>query len=150
MGAQHIIAPHTEGLEIKLSMERALADAGIPVSAIDCISAHGTSTKLNDLHEARALSQLFAGHSPVVTATKSYHGHLIAAAGAMEVLCTLASFERDFIPPILNLEAPEPEMTLPLAQTVVSRRVTRVLKNSLGMGGLSASLILENPLTTYG
>jgi 3-oxoacyl-[acyl-carrier-protein] synthase II len=146
LGAQHIVAPHTEETEMRLCIQRALDDAQIPAAAVDCISAHGSSTKLNDQHEARALSDIFCSEKPpVVTATKSLHGHLIAAAGAMEVLCVLASFEKDFVPPVLNLEKVAPELRLPIAGTVLRRRVNRVLKNSFGMGGLAASMVLENP-----
>lgn len=146
LGAQHIIAPHTEEAEMNSCMSRALADADLLPESIDCVNTHGTSTKLNDRHEARALTRLFSGvKSPVVAATKSLHGHMIAAAGAMEVLTSLISFERDFVPAIANLENPEPEMGLVLARERVDGKVRRVLKNSFGMGGLAASVVLENP-----
>lgn len=146
MGAQHIIAPHLDEMEMRLCMNRALHDANVAPNDIDCVNAHGTSTKLNDQHEARALTDLFCGAGDaIVTATKSLHGHLIAAAGAMEVLSAAISFERDFIPAIRNLDTPEPAMGLPLATNLVNRRVRRILKNSFGMGGLAASMVLENP-----
>jgi 3-oxoacyl-[acyl-carrier-protein] synthase II len=145
MGAQHIVAPHSEEQEMRLSMTRALNDADKTPDEIDCINAHGSSTKLNDAHEARALTALFFGWAdPLVTATKSQHGHLIAAAGAMEVLCALISFDKDFVPAILNLENPEPAMGLPLVERSMFRQIQRVLKNSFGMGGLAASIVLEN------
>jgi 3-oxoacyl-[acyl-carrier-protein] synthase II len=145
MGAQHIIAPHLNDLEMLLCMKRAINDAKVTVREIDCINAHGTSTKLNDEHEARALSALFADSRDVtVTATKSLHGHLIAAAGAMEVLTSIISMQHSFVPAILNLLEPEPEMALELAAQRIDRPVRRVLKNSFGMGGLAASLVLEN------
>ena len=143
--AEHIIAPHTQELETTLCMQRALHDAGVSPSEISNINAHGTSTKLNDLHESSAIARLFDKALPQVTATKSLHGHMIAAAAAMEVLGIAASFENDFLPAIANLDTVDPEIKVPLVRETAPGRVGKVLKNSLGMGGLAATLILENP-----
>jgi 3-oxoacyl-[acyl-carrier-protein] synthase II len=147
MAAQHIVAPHSEEIDMTTCMSSALQDASVQPGEIDCVNAHGTSTRLNDFHEGRALSRLFAEcpNPPMITATKSLHGHLIAASGAMEVLCALASFKSAFIPAIRNLEDAEPAVEIPLAESRVERPVRRVLKNSFGMGGLAASLVLEGP-----
>lgn len=145
LAAEHIIAPHSCELEMKLCMSRALADAKIPVEAISHVNSHGTSTKLNDLHESRAIAQLFKNSRPTVTATKSLHGHLIATAGAMEVVGIISSFKHDFLPGIANLDEVDPEVSVQLVRNIKLGHVNRVLKNSFGMGGLAASVILENP-----
>ncbi len=146
MAAQHIVAPHTESLEMRLCMQRALADSGVLLEDISCVNAHGTSTMLNDFHEAAALEQIFGEvELPPVTATKSLHGHLIAAAGAMEVLGTMASFRDEFIPGVLNLERQDAEIHVPVLSNTRHTRLRNVLKNSFGMGGLAASMVLQNP-----
>ncbi len=106
LGAEHVVAPHKQSLEMRLSMGRALNDAGVSPSAIDVINAHGTSTQLNDLHESMAINHLFKDHANHinVVANKSIHGHMIAAAGAMEVLNTIISVNEGFIPGTINLE----------------------------------------------
>lgn len=146
LNAQHIVAPHTEQMEMRLCMTRALNDAKLNPEEIDCVNAHGSSTVLNDLHEARALSTLFIGESkPTLVATKSSHGHMIAAAGAMEILCTIAMFNQHFISPMENFSTPMGELDLPTVSSVEHRNFRNVLKNSFGMGGLAASLVLQNP-----
>lgn len=149
LAAQHIVAPHTEGREMRLCMERALAEAGLPLADISCVNAHGTSTKLNDFHEATVLEEIFGKDSvPPVTATKSMHGHLIASAGAMEVLGVMASFRDGFIPGVVNLDKQDPTIKVPVVKSTEYGRVDNVLKNSFGMGGLAASLVLQNPQVT--
>ncbi len=146
LAAEHIVAPHSGSLEMRLCMERALADAAVPLQDISCINAHGTSTKLNDYHESQAFEQIFGkGQVPPVTATKSMHGHLIAAAGAMEVLGTIAAFRDNFIPGVINLEQQDDAIEVPVVQKTRAAQLNYVLKNSFGMGGLAASMVLQNP-----
>jgi 3-oxoacyl-[acyl-carrier-protein] synthase II len=144
--AEHIIQPHSTSLEMRLSMGRALRSSGVPLDAITSVNSHGTSTKLNDLHESRAIRAIFEGHRvPHVAATKSNHGHLIAAAGAMEILGIIGSFEHDYLPAIRNLEEDDGSIDVPLLRARVEGPVRNVLKNSFGMGGLAASAVLQNP-----
>ena len=146
LAAQHIVAPHTEGREMRLCMERAMKEADLPLDQYSFINAHGTSTKLNDLHETTVLREIFGeGNVPPVTSTKSMHGHLIAAAGAMEVLGVIASFRDDFIPAVTNLEQQDPAIKVPVVAKTQYTKSKNVLKNSFGMGGLAASLVLQNP-----
>jgi 3-oxoacyl-[acyl-carrier-protein] synthase II len=146
LSAEHIVAPHTQNTEMRLCMQRAVADAGIPLSDYSAINAHGTSTKLNDHHETQAITEVF-GSAPIppVAATKSLHGHLIASAGAMEVLGVIGSFRHDFLPAIRNLGDSEEGKLIPLLRERRDGRVVNVLKNSFGMGGLAASMVLQNP-----
>lgn len=145
LSGQHIITPHTQSLEMKLAMERAINDAGVELSEIDLINAHGTSTQLNDLHESMAINMVFKEQAKdiLVTANKSLHGHLIAAAGAMEVLNTYISLNEGFIPGTINLDAQDPDCDVNVVKSTIKRPVKKVLKNSFGMGGLAASLILS-------
>jgi len=150
--AQNIVAPHTDDVEMMLSMQCALEDAQITPAEIDMISAHGTSTQQNDFHESRAIVRVCGQSSPPVIATKSNHGHLIAAAGAMEILTVIAGFQNNFMPGIINLDELDP--LLPEGITLVRKNTHKslryVLKNSFGMGGGAASLILGNPNITRG
>ena len=146
LSAEHIVAPHTQNTEMRLCMQRALADAGIALDEFSAINTHGTSTKLNDHHESRAIAEVFKGSRiPAVAATKSQHGHLIASAGAMEVLGIIGSFRDDFLPAIRNLGESDEEAILPLLRERRDGPVRNVLKNSFGMGGLAASMVLQNP-----
>lgn len=146
LSAEHIVAPHTQNTEMRLCMQRALRDAGIPLGEFSAINTHGTSTKLNDHHESRAIAEVFEGFPiPPVAATKSQHGHLIASAGAMEVLGVIGSFRDDFLPAIRNLGDSDEEAILPLLRERRDGPVRNVLKNSFGMGGLAASIVLQNP-----
>ena len=146
LSGQHIVAPHTEEREITLCMERAIADSGVDKREIGLVNAHGTSTVLNDLHESRAIRKVF-GERPdlLVTANKSYHGHLIAAAGAMEVLNTVISSKEGYVPGTLNLDEQDPDCAVNVTRENRSVRPAYILKNSFGMGGLAASLVLKNP-----
>lgn len=145
--AQHIVAPHKDDLEMQLSMERAIEHAGIDRTAIDFVSTHGTSTVQNDQHEASAIRTVFGAHNPAIVATKSWHGHLIAAAGAMEILCVLVSFRNNVLPKILNCDEIDPQLPAGIAfvREHQYQPLKYALKNSFGMGGGASSLVLGNP-----
>lgn len=145
--AQHIVMPHQDDLEMQLSMERAIEHAGIDRNTIDFVNTHGTSTLQNDQHEASAIRKVFGEHNPAIVATKSYHGHLIAAAGAMEILGVLVSFQHDLLPKILNCDEPDPQLPdgIALVNEHQHRPLKYALKNSFGMGGGAGSLVLGNP-----
>lgn len=148
LGSQHIVAPHTEEVEMLLSMEKALADAGVKASEIDLISAHATSTKQNDYHEAKAIDTIFKENKPIISATKSFHGHLIAASAAMEVLCIILSMKYDYVPGILNLDELDYDIDKSLNfayDDIEGKKINYALKNAFGMGGLAASLVIKNP-----
>lgn len=145
LSAQHIVIPHTESLEMELCMYRAIRDAKIDVKQIDVVNAHGTSTILNDLHESKAINTVFGklNNSVKVVANKSQHGHLIAAAGAMEVLNTLISINENFIPGTINVDNQDKSCNVNIVKkTEYDVHTSVVLKNSFGMGGLAASMIL--------
>jgi len=143
LGASHVVAPHPDSREMTLAMRRALSSAGLEPSEIDLVNAHGTSTVLNDIHEAKAIRDTLPS-DVMVTANKSLHGHLIAAAGAMETLNTLIGCREGFIPGTLNLELQDPRCPLNLVTSTVHSRPRHVLKNSFGMGGLASSMIFRS------
>ncbi|KAB0569720.1 beta-ketoacyl-[acyl-carrier-protein] synthase family protein [Pseudomonas palleroniana] len=142
MNASHIVKPDPESREMKLSMTRALASAGLNPSQIGLVNAHGTSTVLNDLHESAAICSVLSERVPV-TANKSLHGHMIAAAGAMETLNTLIGLREGFIPGTRNLETPDPQCKANIIGQTQSAHIEYCLKNSFGMGGLAASMIFR-------
>lgn len=148
LDAYRITAPHPEGLGAASAMRRALQDAKQSCEEIDCINAHGTSTPLNDPAETLAIKQTFADHAHyrrlAVCANKSQLGHLIAAAGAPELIASVLSIRDNCIPPTLNLENPDPLCDLDYVPGVSrSTPVRALLSNSFGFGGLNAALVVR-------
>lgn len=142
--AHHITAPSPDGAGARICMELALADAQVAADEIVHVNAHGTSTPLNDVTEARALAEVFgAGRFPV-TSTKSVIGHLIGAAGAVEAVTTLLTMREGVAHPTANLEQLDPECDLDLVTEGV-RKIPEgpMLSNSFGFGGHNASLVFR-------
>jgi len=148
--AYHISAPDPEAEGACLSMIRALDDSGIPREEIECINAHGTSTPLNDLMETIAIKKIFGTHAGdiVISANKSMLGHLLGAAGGVEVVASCLTIHHGIIPPTVNYEEPDPACDLNYCPNKAQKREVRyVLKNSFGFGGTNASLVLGAPDT---
>ncbi len=128
------------------SMRQALAGAGLSVTDIDYISAHGTSTKENDVTETRAVRTVFGDHAPNVpmSSVKSMLGHLIAAAGAVELItCVLAIRDR-MLPPTMSLSQADPACDLDyVANASRKAKVDVCLSNSFGFGGQNDTLIVK-------
>jgi len=146
LDADDISRPHPEGRGALAAMGRALADAGVPAEAIGCVSAHGTSTPLNDRIETSALRSLLGSRAeevPVVAA-KSMIGHLVAAAGAVEAVAAVLCLRDGELHPTINLRTPDPECDLDYVSE--GRRPHPhefALSNSFGFGGQNASLLLR-------
>src|SRR5690606_1265743 len=98
--ANHITAPHPEGLGAKLVMSSALRDSGLKTSDIDYINVHGTSTPLGDISETKAIKDLFGDdvYQLNISSTKSMTGHLLGAAGAIEGIACILAVKNDIIP----------------------------------------------------
>jgi 3-oxoacyl-[acyl-carrier-protein] synthase II len=146
LDANHISRPHSEGRGALQSMRRALADANLGPERVDVVNAHGTSTPLNDVVEARAIRTLLGDRAEAVpvTAPKSQIGHLVAAAGAIEAAAAIAGLEGIVVPPIANLTDPDPECRVDLVSGAARRHPHEVvLSNSFGFGGQNASLVLR-------
>jgi 3-oxoacyl-[acyl-carrier-protein] synthase II len=146
--AYHISAPDPDALGPSLSMERAIADSGIPSDEIDYINAHGTSTPLNDRVETESIKRVFGSHARnlIVSSNKSMLGHLLGAAGGVEAVASCLSIHHSLIPPTINYEESDPECDLDYCPNKAKKKkVSRVLKNSFGFGGTNACLVLSAP-----
>jgi len=144
--AYHITAPEPDGGGATLCMRNALEDAGLPPEAIDYINAHGTSTKLNDESETRAIKMVFGEHAYklAVSSTKSMTGHLLGGAGGVEAAFTALTIKRGIIPPTINYETPDPVCDLDFVPNVARKaKVRAAMSNSFGFGGTNASLIFK-------
>jgi 3-oxoacyl-[acyl-carrier-protein] synthase II len=144
--AYHITAPHPEGLGAIAAMEMALQEAGEAPESIDYINAHGTSTQLNDAAETRAVKKLFGDHAynVAISSTKSMHGHLIGAAGALEAVITSLAMEHRLAPPTINYENPDEECDLDYVPNEARPLDIRVaMSNSFAFGGQNASLVFR-------
>jgi 3-oxoacyl-[acyl-carrier-protein] synthase II len=127
------------------AMERALAAAGLAPEAIDYVNAHGTGTRKNDPAETRAIRRVFGAHADrlPVSSTKSQVGHLIGAAGAVELVASVFALREQLLPATINLSERDPECDLDYVPNVPRPgRVRRVLSNSFGFGGQNAALVL--------
>ena len=144
--AHHITSPPSEGEGAALSMQNAIIDAGIEVSSIDYINAHGTSTPAGDIAETKAIKSIFENEVDdlIVSSTKSMTGHLLGAAGAIEAIFSILSIQDNICPPTINLDNPGPECDLNYsAHTATKKIITHSLSNSFGFGGTNATLIFK-------
>jgi 3-oxoacyl-[acyl-carrier-protein] synthase II len=144
--AYHVSAPEPEGVGAVLSMRNALQDAGFKPDNIDYINAHGTSTKLNDESESKAIKKVFEEHAykMAVSSTKSMTGHLLGGAGGIEAIYTALSIKHGIMPPTINYETSDPECDLDFVPNVARKgRIRAAMSNSFGFGGTNASLILK-------
>jgi 3-oxoacyl-[acyl-carrier-protein] synthase II len=135
-----------DGVGPKLSMERALNDAGIRPSEIDYINAHGTSTTQNDISETVAIKTLFGDYAYKIpiSSIKSCLGHLVCAAGAVEAVITALTVRDDKIPPTINYEHKDPECDLDYVPNKMrEKNVKHALSNSFGFGGQSICLVIS-------
>lgn len=144
--AYHIVAPDPDGKGAATCMSRALHDAGISGDKINYINAHGTSTRLNDLSETRAIKSVFQKHagSIPVSSNKSMIGHLWGASGAVEAIFCILTINQGIIPPTINYETPDPQCDLDYVPNIAREAKVRVaLSNSFGFGGVNATLIFS-------
>ncbi len=142
----HFTAPHPEGAGAVRAMRRALDKAGIQPHEVDYVNAHGTSTKLGDVAETRAIREVFGDHADklVVSSTKSMHAHLLGAAGAMEAAACVLAIERGLVPPTINLDNQDPECDLDcVPNRARAARVGVAISNSFGFGGHNATLVIR-------
>jgi 3-oxoacyl-[acyl-carrier-protein] synthase II len=144
--AYRITDTHPEGRGADACIRMALADAGLGVDAIDYINAHGTSTDVNDKVETLAIKKVFGerAYRIPVSSTKSMMGHLIAAAGATELIVCLLAIRDGLLPPTINYEHPDPNCDLDYVPNQVrAGKCDRALSNSFGFGGQNISLIVS-------
>ncbi|HWI60300.1 MAG TPA: beta-ketoacyl-ACP synthase II [Symbiobacteriaceae bacterium] len=144
--AHHMVQPPENGEGGARAMKRAIADAGIRPEEIGYINAHGTSTPQGDIAETRAIKTIFGDHAYklAVSSTKSMHGHLLGAAGAVELIATVKALEHGILPPTINQEVPDPECDLDYVPNQAREcRVDVALSNSFGFGGQNATVIVR-------
>ncbi|MBZ4687144.1 MAG: fabF [Clostridiales bacterium] len=144
--AYHITAPAPEGEGGARAMSNALKDAGLNPSDIDYINAHGTSTPLNDKFETAAIKKVFGDNAKkvAISSTKSMIGHLLGAAGAVELITSILTINKGIITPTINYEERDPECDLDYVPNEAREaNVNYALSNSLGFGGHNATLIVK-------
>jgi 3-oxoacyl-[acyl-carrier-protein] synthase II len=144
--AHHLTMPSADGTGAIEAMEAAISSAGLLSSEIVHVNAHGTSTPLNDRTEAFALRKVLATSLVPVTATKGVVGHLIGAAGALEVVATVLALRHRLVPPTANHDHADPEIELDVVHGTPRPILDGpALTNSFGFGGHNASLVVEPP-----
>ena len=144
--AYHVSAPDPEGEGAISCMKMALDYAGLRPEDLDYINAHGTSTKLNDLSENKAIKAVFGDHAYKlpISSTKSMTGHLLGGAGGVEAIFSSLTIKHGIIPPTINYESPDPECDLDYVPNVARKAdVKTCMSNSFGFGGTNASLIFK-------
>jgi len=144
--AYHITAPPPEGEGTILCMENALNNAGIEPEEVDYINAHGTSTKLNDAAETKAIKAVFKEHAYklAISSTKSMTGHLLGGAGGIESVFTVLTLHTGIIPPTINYEYPDPECDLDYVPNQARKADVKIaMSNSFGFGGTNATLVFK-------
>ena len=141
-----MVHPDDEGEGAALSMLNAIRDAGISPQEVEYINAHGTSTPIGDPIETKAIKRVFGdyAYSLPVSSTKSMTGHMLGAAGAVELAACLLAIERGIIPPTINYEFPDPECDLDYVPNRARRKDVRIaMSNAFGFGGHNATLIVK-------
>jgi 3-oxoacyl-[acyl-carrier-protein] synthase II len=149
--AHHITAPHPEGLGALNVMRASLQDAKMNPEDIDYINVHGTSTPLGDIAETKAILGVFGDHAYKlsISSTKSMTGHLLGAAGVIEVIASIYAVMHDIVPPTINHftddDALDPKLDLTFWKP--KKKIIRAaLSNTFGFGGHNASLIVKKYL----
>ncbi len=144
--ASHITAPSDKGEGIARAMNIAMAHGDVKPEEIDYINAHGTSTPLNDKSESAGIKLALGAENArkvSVSSTKSCTGHMLGAAGGVELgFCALA-IRDSIVPPTINYETPDPDCDLDVTPNAPKKRDIRyAMSNSLGFGGHNASLLI--------
>lgn len=140
--SSHITQPSVEGQA--RAMRKALAEAKITADQLDYINAHGTGTKLNDITETNAIKQVCGNKIPV-SSSKSMHGHLMGAAGAVEFVACMMAIQEQALPPTAHLVVPDPECDLDYVPNIGRKnvKVDIIMSNSFAFGGTSGVLIAK-------
>jgi 3-oxoacyl-[acyl-carrier-protein] synthase II len=146
--AHHITEPAPGGAGLARAMRRALKKAGVAPEQVDYINAHGTSTKYNDRDETAAIRTVLGEHAKnvAISSTKSMTGHLMGAAGGVEIGVTALAVQDGVLPPTINYETPDPECDLDYVPNAARRHDVKIaLSNSMGFGGHNAVVVLGRP-----
>ena len=144
--AYHPVIPAPEPVQAINAIRSALKDAKLDPSDVDYVNAHGTSTPVGDVAEAKALREVFGERvmNVPVSSTKSMTGHLLTAAASLEALACLATFEYSALPPTINLDDPDPECNLCHVAHQAREEVVRIaISNSFGFGGSNSCAVFR-------
>jgi len=144
--AYHITAMDMSGKSVAKAIEFSLMDAGININEVDYINAHGTSTKINDVAETKAIKLALKENSKkvMVSSTKSMTGHCLGAAGAVEIAACALAIKNKIVPPTINLDNPDPECDLDYVPHFARKHDVKVaLSNSMGFGGHNVAITLK-------
>ena len=144
--AYHLTAPEPEGRGVARAIQFALSDAGLAPEDIDFVSAHGTSTPLNDPIETKAIKLAFGAYAYKlkVASLKSMIGHTIGASGAIESIAGILGMKEDFVHATINLDNPDPECDLDYVPNVgITMPIRAFIKNSMGFGGQNAVVVYK-------
>ena len=142
--ANHMTAPAPFGEGAARCMKMALRNAGLNPTDISYINAHGTSTPQGDVAETQAIKTVFGDHARklAVSSTKGATGHMLGAAGAVELAVCVKAIQKNIVPPTINLDQPDPECDLDyVPNTAREMQVDAIVNNSFGFGGHNASVI---------
>ena len=142
--AYHITHPAENGEGAVRAMRKALSAAGLSPGQLGYVNAHGTSTPINDREETRAIKTVFgeSAYSVPISSTKSMHGHLLGAGGALEAAVCALSVSRNAVPGTINLDNPDPECDLNYTPNAsIQRPVGAAMTNTFGFGGHNTSII---------
>ena len=145
----HIAQPDPEGRGATRAITEALADAGLSASDIHHVNAHATSTPQGDIAEAVAIRAALGSHADqaIVTGTKSMTGHLLGGAGAVESIFAILALRDRIVPPTINLQTMDPEITLNIAANSTRKLPAgdiAALNNSFGFGGHDVALVFRS------
>jgi 3-oxoacyl-[acyl-carrier-protein] synthase II len=143
--AYHITAPAPNGEGAARAMQRAVDESGRPIEEFDYINAHGTSTPFNDEYETMAIKSVFGerAHELMVSSTKSMTGHMLGAAGGMELIACVMAIKDGVIPPTINVENQDPECDIDCVPNVAREvPIKTAISNSFGFGGHNASVLV--------
>ena len=145
--AYHLTSPLPEGEGASRCIDMALGPAGLNPEDVDYVNAHGTSTGLGDICETKAIKRSFGDHAKaglVVSSTKSMTGHLLGAAGGVEIIASTLAIKDGVVPPTINLEEPDPECDLDyVPHEAREMDVNVAVSNSFGFGGHNATLVVK-------
>ena len=142
----HITSPAPHGEYQAKCMQLALDDAGLNPEDVDYINAHGTSTHMNDLCETEAIKTVWgdAAKDVAVSSIKSMTGHLLGAAGSVELIAAALSVEKDMLPPTINYDTPDEGLDLDYVPNQSRAKTVRAaISNSFGFGGHNACLVVK-------
>lgn len=144
--AHHLTAPAPGGEGAVRAMRQCVEDGGLSPEDIDYINAHGTSTPYNDKNETQAIKTVFGNRAQemAISSTKSMTGHILGAAGAVELIATTMAIHESKVPPTINYETPDPECDLNYTpNNAVDRDIRAAVSNTFGFGGHNACLSVK-------